>query len=107
MPRHLAPDIARDISSKILDGLWPAGTTLPNERALAENHGVARNTIRNAFAIIEKDGLIGRHVGRGTIVKGRPSDTLLNLIDKISGAAPIDILNLRLIIGPQAAAIST
>jgi DNA-binding FadR family transcriptional regulator len=104
MPKHLSPDIARDIEARISAGDFPPGSVLPNERALAERYGVARNTVRNALDRIEKSGLITRHVGRGTMVKSRPSDNLLGLIGKISGAAPIDILNLRLIIEPQAAA---
>lgn len=104
MPKHLAPDIARDISGRIISGAFAAGSLLPNERALAEQYGVARNTIRNALDTLERDGLIARHVGRGTIVKSKPSDHLASLIEKISGAAPIDILNLRIILEPQATA---
>jgi len=104
MPRHRAPTIARDIGAQITNGTWTAGDLLPNERALAERYGVARNTIRNALDVLERNGLIARHVGRGTIVKSKPSDHLAGLIEKISGAAPIDILNLRIIIEPQAAA---
>lgn len=104
MPKHLAPDIARDIVNQITSGIFAAGSLLPNERALAERYGVARNTVRNALDTLERDGLIARHVGRGTVVKSKPSDHLASLIEKISGAAPIDILNLRIILEPQAAA---
>ncbi|WP_421695705.1 FadR/GntR family transcriptional regulator [Aestuariivirga sp.] len=106
MPRHLAPQIAQDIGARITAGALPAGTLLPNERSLAQEHGVARNTIRNALALLERDGLITRHVGRGTIVKGPASTELLSLVDKIAGAAPIDILNLRLIVEPQVTALA-
>ncbi len=106
MPRHLAPDIARDITRQITSGVWDPGSLLPNERMMAEQYGVARNTVRNAPALLEKEGLITRHVGRGTIVKGPASSELRGLVDKITGAAPIDILNLRLIIEPQTAALA-
>jgi DNA-binding FadR family transcriptional regulator len=106
MPKHLAPEIARHLRSNIEHGVWRTGFTLPNERALAVSYAVARNTIRNALDRLERDGLISRHVGRGTIVNERPSDELVRLMDKISGAAPIDILNLRLIVEPQATAIA-
>jgi DNA-binding FadR family transcriptional regulator len=36
-------------------------------------------------------------------VKEKASDDLLNILQKVSGASPLDILNLRLIIEPQAA----
>lgn len=106
MPRHRAPDIAQEISRQITAGLHPAGSQLPNERSLADHYGVARNTIRNALALIEEQGLITRHVGRGTVVKGPPNMELKSLVEKISGAAPIDILNLRLIIEPHATALA-
>ena len=106
MPKHVAPDIAALLRARILSGELASGSLLANERELAEAHGVARNTIRNAFAILEHEGLIARHVGRGTFVKERASDELMRLISQISGAAPIDILNLRLIIEPQVAAMA-
>ena len=36
MPRHLAPDIARDITRQITSGVWDPGSLLPNERMTAE-----------------------------------------------------------------------
>lgn len=106
MPRHLAPNIAQNIRDEIANGAWLAGSSLPNERLMAERFGVARNTVRNALSLLEREGLIARQVGRGTIVKGPASDAIRNLVDKIAGAAPIDILNLRLIIEPQAASLA-
>lgn len=106
MPRHRAPDIARDISQQIATGLHAPGSQLPNERSLAEHYGVARNTVRNALALVEQDGLITRYVGRGTVVKGTPNAELKGLVEQISGSAPIDILNLRLIIEPHATALA-
>lgn len=37
--------VMRKIETALLDGSWPAGTRLPAERVLAEQYGVARNTI--------------------------------------------------------------
>jgi len=103
MPAFKARDITENLRGRIQNGEWGASTTLPNERAFAEEFGVARGTIRNAFKALEEEGLISRHVGRGTIVKEKASDDLLNILQKVSGASPLDILNLRLIIEPQAA----
>jgi DNA-binding FadR family transcriptional regulator len=104
MPKHKAPEIAVKMRARIQRGEWSTATALPNERALAEEFGVARNTIRNAFKTLESEGLISRHVGRGTLVAEKASDELVRILDKISGASPLDILNLRLIIEPQSAA---
>jgi DNA-binding FadR family transcriptional regulator len=102
MPKHKASDIATEIKGRIESGDW--ASAIPNERALALDFGVARNTIRKAFKALEAEGLISRHVGRGTVVKEKASDELTRIIANMSGASPLDILNLRLIIEPQVAA---
>ena len=43
---------------------------LPPERQLAAELGIGRNTVRRALALLEQDGLIVRHVGRGTFIAG-------------------------------------
>ncbi|EGC98858.1 GntR family transcriptional regulator, partial [Burkholderia sp. TJI49] len=40
--------VMRKIETALLDGTWPAGTRLPAERVLAQQYGVARNTVREA-----------------------------------------------------------
>lgn len=104
MPKHKAPDIAANLKNRIQSGEWSTAQAVPNERALALEFGVARNTIRNAFKTLEAEGLISRHVGRGTMVKEKASDELAGILTKVSGASPLDILNLRIILEPQATA---
>jgi DNA-binding FadR family transcriptional regulator len=104
MPRSKSVDIAANLRRRIEGGTWPSDTALPNERQLAFEFGVARNTIRNALLELEKENLIRREVGRGTLVNQRTSDELRRVLERVSGASPLDILNLRLIIEPQVAA---
>ena len=94
MPKHKAPDIATNLRQRIQRGDWSSERNLPNERALAEEFGVARNTIRNAFKLLEGEGLISRHVGRGTVIAERSNNELVAILEKVSGASPLDILNL-------------
>lgn len=44
------------------------GTSMPSERQLAEETGVSRMTARRAIDELVRDGLLVRHVGRGTFV---------------------------------------
>lgn len=71
-----------DLTAKLRDFIDDAGYRLndriPPERELCERLGTTRNQIRKALADLEAQGLIWRHVGRGTYVGMRP---VLNLHD--------------------------
>jgi DNA-binding FadR family transcriptional regulator len=101
MARVKATDITTILRNRIEDGVWRTEESLPNERLLAQEFGVARNTVRSALQTLENEDLINRKVGRGTIVRQRTSDELRRVLERISGASPLDILNLRLIIEPR------
>lgn len=71
-----------DLSHRLRDLIDNAGYRLndriPPERDLCERLGSTRNQLRKALADLEAQGLIWRHVGRGTFVGARP---VLNLQD--------------------------
>ncbi|HEY0700621.1 MAG TPA: GntR family transcriptional regulator [Micromonospora sp.] len=46
----------------------PPGSRLPTERAMAEQLGVSRATVREALNRLERDGLVNRRQGDGTYV---------------------------------------
>lgn len=50
----------------------PPGSRLPSERALAEQWGVARMTVRNALAGLAREGLVRTVHGSGTVTVPRP-----------------------------------
>jgi DNA-binding FadR family transcriptional regulator len=104
MPKNLAPEIAVSLKTRINSGEWSGANMLPNERALAEHYGVARNTIRRAIGTLESEDLISREVGRGTLIKEQQSADLIDIMQRIAGTSPLDVMNMRLIIEPQAAA---
>jgi GntR family transcriptional regulator len=77
--------IQRVLRSKIETGEWSAEEKLPTEMELARRFRVSRNTIREALASLEHDGLIVRHRRRGTFVhKARQAadsrTTMTNLV---------------------------
>jgi len=54
-------------------GDLPSGHRLPPERELAARLGVSRSTVVRAYDELKTEGWVERHVGRGTIVSGRPT----------------------------------
>jgi GntR family transcriptional regulator len=65
--------IIAEIEQAISDGDLAPGDRLPPERALAEEHGVSRMTVRQALQSLEARGLLRRSIGRnGGSVVARP-----------------------------------
>ena len=60
--------IAEQIRGAVLHGDIADGERLPPERRLAEQLGVNRTTIVNAYRELAAGGLVEGHVGRGTII---------------------------------------
>lgn len=107
MANSKAVDITSSLRERIAGSEWHATRILPNERALSEHYGVARNTIRRAISILADEGIVTRHVGRGTIINETIVSTTADLsaiVDKLTEISPFDVMNMRLIIEPQAAA---
>lgn len=61
----------------ILDGAVGTDGRMPPERALADELGVGRRSLRRALDVLEQEGRITRHQGRGTFIHrdGVPSST--------------------------------
>jgi DNA-binding transcriptional regulator YhcF (GntR family) len=59
--------IRNTIEKAIKKGELKAGEQLPAVTTLAGNIGVTHSTIRRAFKDLSAQGLIGSHVGRGTL----------------------------------------
>ncbi len=60
--------IANLLRSKIESGELIAGMKLPKELDLSKHFGVSRVTLRQALAILEKEGLVTRERRKGTFV---------------------------------------
>lgn len=56
------------LRENIRAGTLAADTRLPSSRELAQELGVSRITVKNAYAELESDGLIASHEGSGTYV---------------------------------------
>ncbi len=113
-PRHLhrQEKVVQSLKSDILAGRYPPGSRLPPERDLASHYGIARNTLRRLLEELSRDGLLERQVGRGTFVaetgarREQAKPTGSDLSGSLRGASPADLMEVRLIIEPQVAALA-
>jgi DNA-binding FadR family transcriptional regulator len=65
--------LALDRLRLLLDEAAPGGDhRLPPERDLAEQLGVGRRALRRALEVLEAEGRIWRHQGKGTFAGPRP-----------------------------------
>jgi DNA-binding FadR family transcriptional regulator len=105
LPKVVAGAIEGSLRKRIAAGEWATTGRLPAERELAAQYGVARNTLRRAVEAIANDGTLQRHVGRGTFVNGEAAE-LADIVQRVTGVSPADLMAARLIVEPQAAAIA-
>jgi GntR family transcriptional regulator len=63
--------IAEDLKEKITTDQYGVGGLIPPEQKLQEQYSTSRTTIRNAIDVLEKEGLLSRKQGRGTVVVSR------------------------------------
>lgn len=87
-PIPLYYQIANLLRSRILSGVYPAGSMLSTEHELAQAFGVSRITVRQALGMLSTAGLIERRRGRGTFVAadlpdGSPPVQLHGFLDDI------------------------
>lgn len=93
------------LRSFIIDGGHPRGGRLPPERHLTEELGMSRATLRKALDSLERDGLIWRHVGKGTFISDgtapkAPSNAMTELGRQLT---PFRMMRARMAIEPAIA----
>lgn len=122
------PRLYRQIADQLIklidNNEFPPGSRLPAERELAEQLEVSRASVREALIALEVIGLVDVKVGNGVIVKARrsnaepvmaeagrdqwrePDDELGINLDFSTELPPFSLLQARLLIEPEAAALA-
>ena len=84
-PKRFGPlprQIAGELRSDIVSGVYADGNPFPSETVLTEYYGVSRVTIRSALALLQQEGLIVRRQGSGTVVRNRVHHKMMqNIMD--------------------------
>lgn len=95
-----------DLKRRISEGIYASGQQIPAERVLAEEYGLARNTLRQALKALEEEGVLVRHVGKGTFVNPEAGRQSEGPIARMRQASPEDVMEARLMIEPRAASLA-
>lgn len=81
----------------------PANTRLPPERELCDILGVSRGELRKALAVMESNGELWRHVGKGTFIGTRPAKEYSDVAGIAALTNPREVMQARLLVEPQIA----
>jgi DNA-binding FadR family transcriptional regulator len=83
-----------------------ADQRLPPERALAARIGIGRRALRRALEVLEAEGRIWRHQGKGTFLGPRPVRPQMELEELSSRTNPLEVMEVRLEIEPALARLA-
>lgn len=83
------------------------GSRLPPERALAEQFGVGRSSVREAIRSLELQGLVVTRHGSGSFINTQSLDAVATLMAPDNGSGGLeDIFEMRHLLEPQIAALA-
>lgn len=94
------------LDALLAGGRFPVNSRLPPERQLTEDLGLSRSALREGLGVLEAQGRIWRHVGRGTFVGNRQLDPPASLSVITSHTSPTEVLEARLLIEPLLARLA-
>ena len=98
MPKLGAADIAALLRREISKGVLRQHDRQPAERRMAEDHGVARNTVREALTRLEQEGFVEIRPGSGTYVTYAGSDPSNEAVEH---ANPLELIDARFALEPH------
>lgn len=107
VPRHETAETRQAIErleNFISDGAYVNGDRLPSEREMILKLDIRRNALRKALDVLERRGVIWRHVGKGTFLANRDGTGDVGLIEALGqNITPVRMVQARLCIEPALA----
>jgi DNA-binding FadR family transcriptional regulator len=97
----------RQLRALLDDGRFSADQRLPPERHLAAQIGIGRRALRRALEVLEAEGRIWRHQGKGTFLGPRPVHPQTGLEELSSRTNPLEVMDVRLEIEPVLARLAS
>ncbi len=99
-------DAAASLRETILQNLrsrtWRAGHRIPTERALSEEFGLSRSTVRRVLLDFKRKRLITQTVGSGTYVSEQVHEALSDIAPggPAQSVSPAELMSARLVLEP-------
>jgi DNA-binding FadR family transcriptional regulator len=99
-------DVGETLRDALLENLrsrtWRAGQRLPTERALGEQYGLSRSTVRRVLQEFKRRRLITQTVGSGTYVADEVQQSLAAMSggDAALAVSPAELMAARLVLEP-------
>jgi DNA-binding FadR family transcriptional regulator len=87
-------------------GTFDGDQRLPPERVLAAQIGIGRRALRRCLEVLEAEGRIWRHQGKGTFLGSRPAEPYRSLEELSKRTHPLEVMEMRLEIEPALARLA-
>ena len=100
---HPEKTVVTQLRAYLAQGELPDDGRLPPERELSAALGVSRTELRKALDVLEAEGQLWRHVGKGTFMGSRPLDTFADITALARRSNPTEVMRARLVIEPEIA----
>jgi DNA-binding FadR family transcriptional regulator len=100
---HPEKGIVTQLRAYLAQTNLPEDGRLPPERELAVALGVSRTELRKALDVLESEGQLWRHVGKGTFMGSRPLDTFADISALARRSNPAEVMRARIVIEPEIA----
>lgn len=98
MARKSFAEVATELRRLIADGTYQRFERLPSSRQLAQDFGVARNTLRDALYQLETEGLLETRPGSGTYITAQESEQIPSAL---TDASPLELIDARFALEPH------
>ncbi len=106
MPDNAADTALAQLRAIVANRDLSVETRLPPERQLVETLGLTRPAVRKALAVLEAEGQIWRHVGKGTFLGTRPLSGVGDVAAIARKTNPGEVMRTRVLIEPEITALA-
>lgn len=106
MNKSLHASLLAQLRDWLGNAVLPENGRLPPERTLAEQFHVTRAELRKALAVLEAEGRLRRHVGRGTFLSPARGPSRSRIEDLAEVITPREAMQARMVLEPELASLA-